>query len=65
MAVRKTAVKKPVAKKAAVRKGTEKQLKGLEKKIGKVPKFFRELTTNDPGMYDLVIKMEDHIWSDG
>ncbi|MDD4483480.1 MAG: carboxymuconolactone decarboxylase family protein [Methanoregula sp.] len=60
MVVKKTAAKKPV-----VRKGTEKQLRGLEKKIGKVPKFFKELTVNDPGMYDLVIKMEDHIWSDG
>jgi len=60
MVVKKTAAKKPV-----VRKGTAKQLKGLEKKIGKVPKFFKELTVNDPGMYDLVIKMEDHIWSDG
>jgi alkylhydroperoxidase/carboxymuconolactone decarboxylase family protein YurZ len=58
-------VKKPVTKKPVVRKGTEKDLKGLEKKIGKVPKFFKELTVNDPGMYDLVIKMEDHIWSDG
>ncbi|MFA7694587.1 MAG: carboxymuconolactone decarboxylase family protein [Methanoregula sp.] len=57
--------KKPVTKKPVVRKGTEKDLKGLEKKIGKVPKFFKELTVNDPGMYDLVIKMEDHIWSDG
>nr|WP_048068168.1 carboxymuconolactone decarboxylase family protein [Methanoregula boonei] len=61
-------VKKPVAKPVAkkpVAKKTVKELKGLEKKIGKVPKFFKELTTNDPGMYDLVIKMEDHIWDDG
>ncbi|MGA2161523.1 MAG: carboxymuconolactone decarboxylase family protein [Methanoregula sp.] len=57
-------VKKPVTKKPVVRKGTAKELKGLEKKIGKVPKFFKELTVNDPGMYDLVIKMEDHIWDD-
>jgi len=56
-------VKKPVAKPVA--KKTVKELKGLEKKIGKVPKFFKELTTNDPGMYDLVIRMEDHIWDDG
>ena len=24
-----------------------------------------ELTVNDPEMYNLVIKMEDHIWDDG
>src|SRR5208337_2851023 len=42
-----------------------KEAKGLEKKIGKVPKFFRELTVNDPDMYNLVIKMEGHIWDDG
>jgi alkylhydroperoxidase/carboxymuconolactone decarboxylase family protein YurZ len=65
MAVKKPVAKKPVAKKATVRKGTEKELKNLGKKIGKVPKFFKELTVNDPEMYDLVIKMEDHIWSDG
>lgn len=58
-------VKKSVTKKPEVRKGTAKELKGLEKKIGKVPKFFKELTVNDPAMYDLVIKMEDHVWSDG
>jgi|SRR5208283_3591381 len=56
---------KMVAKKPVVRKGTAKELKGLEKKIGKVPKFFRELTVNDPDMYNLVIKMEGHIWDDG
>ncbi len=53
-------VKKPVAKSK-----TTKELDGLEKKIGKVPKFFRELTVSDPDMYKLVIKMEDHIWDDG
>jgi alkylhydroperoxidase/carboxymuconolactone decarboxylase family protein YurZ len=58
-------VKKPVTKKPVVRKGTEKELKSLGKKIGKVPRFFKELTVNDPEMYNLVIKMEDHIWSDG
>jgi len=58
-------VKKPVTKKPVVRKGTEKELKSLGKKIGKVPKFFKELTVNDPEMYNLVIKLEDHIWDDG
>lgn len=60
MAVKKATVKKPVAK-----KGSEKQLKDLEKKIGKVPKFFRELTTNEPEMFNLVLRFEQHIWDDG
>jgi 4-carboxymuconolactone decarboxylase len=46
MVVKKATAKNPVAK-----KGSEKQLKDLEKKIGKVPKFFRELTTNEPEMF--------------
>jgi len=44
---------------------TEKDLKELEKKIGKVPKFFRELTDKEPEMYNLVMKMEGHVWDDG
>jgi alkylhydroperoxidase/carboxymuconolactone decarboxylase family protein YurZ len=54
------AVKKPVAK-----SNTVNEFKGLEKKIGNVPGIFTELTTNDPAMYNLVIRMEDHIWDDG
>lgn len=64
MAVKKPAVKTAPAKKPAVQKNA-KQLKGLEKKIGKVPKFFKELTTNDPEMFELVMKFENHIWDDG
>ncbi len=56
---------KMVVKKTVTKTKTVKELKGLEKKIGKVPKFFQELTTNDPEMFNLVIKMEDHIWDDG
>jgi len=59
------AVKKDPAKRPAVRKGTEKSLASLEKKIGKVPKFFRELTTKEPGMFDMVMRFEQHIWDDG
>ncbi|WP_372961940.1 carboxymuconolactone decarboxylase family protein [Methanoregula sp.] len=58
--VKKSDVKKPVAKMAA-----EKDLKTLEKKIGKVPKFFRELTTKEPEMFELVMRFEQHIWDDG
>ena len=69
MAVKKPAMKKPAvrkvpAKKPVVKK-TDKELKSLEKKIGKVPKFFKELTTNDPEMFELVMKFENHIWDDG
>ena len=42
-----------------------KDMDELEKKIGKVPKFFRELTENDPVMFDMVMKLEGHIWDDG
>jgi 4-carboxymuconolactone decarboxylase len=48
-----------------VKKGTEKELKELEKKIGKVPKFFKELTLKEPKMYELVMKFEGHVWDDG
>ncbi len=48
-----------------VKKDTEKELKDLEKKIGKVPKFFKELTVNEPEMFNLVMRFEQHIWDDG
>jgi 4-carboxymuconolactone decarboxylase len=51
--------------KADKAKKTEKKMQDLEKKIGKVPKFFRELTVRDPAMYQLVMKFEEHIWDDG
>jgi alkylhydroperoxidase/carboxymuconolactone decarboxylase family protein YurZ len=75
MAVRKTTAKKPVAKKPPAKKATVKKaapkaaagrsLKSLEKKIGKVPKFFKELTTNEPEMFNMVMRFEGHIWDDG
>lgn len=42
-----------------------KDTKDLEKMIGKVPKFFRELAEKDPQMYEMVMKLEGHIWDDG
>ena len=42
-----------------------KDLKELEKQIGKVPKFFQDLTVNDPEMFEMVMKLEGHIWDDG
>ncbi|NMB78684.1 MAG: carboxymuconolactone decarboxylase family protein [Methanomicrobiales archaeon] len=67
-AVKKAAAKKPVAKKAAkpvAARGAQKQIKSLEKKIGKVPKFFKELTTKEPEMFNMVMRFEQHIWDDG
>ena len=43
----------------------EKKIKDLEKKIGKVPRFFKELCDKDPEMFEMVMKLEDHIWDDG
>ncbi len=65
MAVKKTVPKKTPAKISATKKGTDKKLNTLEKKIGKVPKFFRELTTKEPEMFNLVMRFEQHIWDDG
>ena len=70
MVVKKTIAKKTVTKATPVKKpvaakGSGKQLKTLEKKIGKVPKFFKELTTKEPEMFNLVMKFEQHIWDDG
>ena len=52
------AVKKPAAKKApkkpVMKKAAGRDLESLEKKIGKVPKFFKELTTKEPEMFNLV-----------
>ena len=65
MTVKKPAAKKAPAKKPAVSKTAGRDLKSLEKKIGKVPKFFKELTTNEPEMFSLVMRFEQHIWDDG
>lgn len=67
MAVRKTTVKKAPAKKPAAKKvpASGKGLKNLEKKIGKVPRFFQELTETEPEMFRMVMRFEQHIWDDG
>ena len=41
------------------------RVKDLEKKIGKVPRFFKELCEKDPEMFEMVMKLEEHIWDDG
>ena len=65
MTVKKPAAKKAPAKNPAVKAGAGKQIKSLEKKIGHVPKFFKELTTKEPEMFSLVMRFEQHIWDDG
>jgi alkylhydroperoxidase/carboxymuconolactone decarboxylase family protein YurZ len=65
MVVKKATAKKAPAKKTVAKKGPEKDLKSLEKKIGKVPKFFKDLTTREPEMFKLVMRFEQHIWDDG
>ena len=61
MAVRKT------TKINAGRKSAEntKGMKDLEKKIGKVPVFFRELMKTQPDMHGAVLAFDQHIWDDG
>jgi 4-carboxymuconolactone decarboxylase len=49
----------------AQKAATERKLKNLETKIGRVPKFFKELTTSEPEMFNLVMRFEEHIWDDG
>jgi len=62
---KKPVVKKAPAKKTAMKAAASRDLKSLEKKIGKVPKFFKELTTNEPDMFNMVMRFEGHIWDDG
>lgn len=37
----------------------------LEKKIGHIPVFFKELAASDPMMQDAILKLDSHIWEDG
>jgi alkylhydroperoxidase/carboxymuconolactone decarboxylase family protein YurZ len=43
----------------------DEQMNDLEKKIGSVPRFFRDLVRTDPEMYSMVMKFDQHIWDDG
>jgi len=62
MAVRKTS-KIPTPKSKIT--GSSKGMKELEKKIGKVPVFFRELMKTQPDMYEAILAFDQHIWDDG
>ena len=42
-----------------------KGMKELEKKIGKVPVFFREMMKTAPDMYEMVLAFDQHVWDDG
>ena len=59
---------KKTARKAAGRAKVPQDTKGmkeLEKKIGKVPVFFRELMKTQPDMHGAVLAFDQHIWDDG
>ena len=62
MAVKKTS-KIPTAK--AKNTQSSKGMKELEKKIGKVPVFFKELMKTQPDMHEAVLAFDQHIWDDG
>lgn len=42
-----------------------KGMKELERKIGKVPVFFRELMKTQPDMHEAILAFDQHIWDDG
>ena len=56
-------------KKAGTARGrapaSTKGMKELEKKIGKVPVFFKEMMKTAPDMHDMVLAFDQHIWDDG
>jgi 4-carboxymuconolactone decarboxylase len=60
--------KKPTATKKPARAAKEtkaQELKGLEEIIGKVPVIFKDLAENEPDMYHMIMRLEEHIWGDG
>jgi 4-carboxymuconolactone decarboxylase len=65
MAAKKSVSNKKPVKMNKAKKSSDKELEKLEKMIGKVPKFFRELTTKEPEMFNLVMRFEQYIWDDG
>ncbi len=62
MAVKKTS-RIPVGK--AKNPQSSKGMKELEKKIGKVPVFFKELMKTQPDMHGAILAFDQHIWDDG
>jgi 4-carboxymuconolactone decarboxylase len=62
MAVKKTS-KIPTAR--AKNTPSSKGMRELEKKIGKVPVFFKELMKTQPDMHGAILAFDQHIWDDG
>ncbi|MDD1663627.1 MAG: carboxymuconolactone decarboxylase family protein [Methanomicrobiales archaeon] len=62
MAVKKTS-KIPTAR--AKNTQSSKGMRELEKKIGKVPVFFKELMKTQPDMHGAILAFDQHIWDDG
>jgi 4-carboxymuconolactone decarboxylase len=62
MAVKKTS-KIPAGK--VKNSQSSKGMKELEKKIGKVPVFFKELMKTQPDMHEAILAFDQHIWDDG
>jgi alkylhydroperoxidase/carboxymuconolactone decarboxylase family protein YurZ len=62
MAVKKTS-KIPTGK--AKNPQDSRGMRELEKKIGKVPVFFKELMKTQPDMYGAILAFDQHIWDDG
>jgi 4-carboxymuconolactone decarboxylase len=42
-----------------------KGMRELERKIGKVPVFFKELMKTQPDMHGAILAFDQHIWDDG
>ena len=62
MAVKKTS-KIPTARPKNTQ--SSKGMRELEKKIGKVPVFFKELMKTQPDMHGAILAFDQHIWDDG
>jgi len=45
--------------------GCQEQMDELERNIGHVPVFFKEMAESDPLIHEAVLKLDNYIWSDG
>lgn len=45
--------------------GDEVRLDALEKKIGKVPRIFRDLKETNPELYNSVMGLDQMVWAEG
>lgn len=45
--------------------GQTSGMNNLEKNIGHVPVFFRDLAKSDPSMHAAILKLDNYIWADG